>query len=41
MNKLVLDKFAKEEWGDKVKIVAVSIDKDAETVSKLIEERGW
>jgi len=31
----------KEKWGDKVKIIGLSIDKDAETVTKHIESKGW
>jgi len=28
-------------WGDKVKIIGLSIDKDAATVKKHIEAKGW
>merc|ERR1719263_217220 len=30
-----------EKWGGKVKIIGLSIDKDAATVSKHIEAKGW
>ena len=29
------------EWGDKVRIVGLSIDEQPETVAKHVEERGW
>jgi len=29
------------EWGDKVKIIGISIDKDAETVVKHVESKDW
>merc|ERR1711939_1154221 len=29
------------EWGDKVKIIGLSIDKDAATVKSHIEAKGW
>lgn len=29
------------EWGDKVRIVGLSIDEKPETVAKHVEERGW
>ena len=29
------------EWGDKVRIVAVSIDNDIETVFSLVNTNGW
>ena len=31
----------KDKWGDKVKIVGLSIDKDAETVKTHISNKGW
>lgn len=36
----MLEKNA-EKWGDKVRIVAVSVDEDREGVIKRIEERKW
>jgi thiol-disulfide isomerase/thioredoxin len=30
-----------EKWGDKVKIIGLSIDKDAEVVRKHVEAKGW
>jgi hypothetical protein len=30
-----------EKWGDKVKIIGLSIDKDAETVKNHITDKGW
>jgi len=30
-----------EEWGDKVKIIGLSIDQSADTVKKHIEAKGW
>jgi len=30
-----------EKWGDKVKIIGLSIDKDAATVKNHIESKGW
>jgi len=30
-----------EKWGDKVKIIGLSIDKDAETVKNHITNKGW
>lgn len=29
------------KWGDKVKIIGLSIDKDAETVKSHITNKGW
>jgi len=29
------------KWGDKVKIIGLSIDKDAATVKKHVEAKGW
>ncbi len=30
-----------ERWGDKVRIIGVSIDKDTETVNKHVKAKGW
>jgi hypothetical protein len=30
-----------ERWGDKVRIVGVSIDRDVETVLKHVKGKGW
>lgn len=31
----------KERWGDNVRVIACSIDKDYETVKKHVEAKGW
>lgn len=39
-NQEMLEKNS-EKWGDKVKIIGVSIDEDAETVEKHVTEKKW
>jgi hypothetical protein len=29
------------DWGDKVRIIGLSIDKDTETVRKHVKAKGW